>query len=130
MTGARQDAIARLARATGYGKPMRWADRQTTLGDYEGREYTIQVFNIPPESQRQFFRELRSLRDQLEAELGHPISFVFHTPEATAAHYSHLFPELSGADIVGHLQILLSPAGAGEIQTVVGVLSIPMLEAA
>lgn len=110
----REEVLQRLAVATGFRYPLRWADDRTTLGDYDGRDLTIEVFNISSNRQRAFFGELRQLRRELEDEFGRPVTFIFHTPEVTARHYAHLFAELRGAEITGILTIVLAPGGVGE----------------
>jgi len=106
--------LQRLAAATGFRYPLAWTDDRTTLGDYDGRDLTIEVFNIPSNRQRAFFGELSQRRRELADEFGRPVVFIFHTPKVTARYYGHLFAELRGAVITGILTIVLAPGGVGE----------------
>jgi len=122
----RAEILRRLAMAIGFRYPLRWADERTTLGDYEGRDLTIEVFNIPSARQREFFRELRQHRRELQEILGRPVTFVFHTPQVTKQYYSHLFAEVHGAEITGALTIELEPGGVGERPEIQGQLRVAM----
>jgi hypothetical protein len=122
----RAEILQRLAIAVGFRYPLRWADERTTLGDYEGRDLTIEVFNIPSARQRGFFHEIRQHRRELQEMLGRPVTFVFHTPEVTKQYYSHLFAEVHGAEITGALSIELEPGGVGERPEIQGQLRVPM----
>ena len=74
---------------------MRWVDELTSRGDFEGREFAVDIFNVPTEQQEQIRRDLRSTRKAAQETLGKPIVLVFHTPEATAKHYRHVVETLS-----------------------------------
>jgi hypothetical protein len=87
----RDELLHNLSIRTRFRYPLRWADDQTSLGDFDGRDLAIDVFNIPPQEQPAFFSELRSIRKELQQRLGRTVTFVFHTPEATAQYYGHLF---------------------------------------
>ena len=126
----REDLLHNLFIRTGLRYPLRWADDQTSLGDFDGRELAIDVFNIPSQEQRAFFHDLRSIRKELHSQLGHIVTFVFHTPEATAEYYSHLFSKISGAALQGSITIKLSPGGLSEQTSVEGSLTIEMVDAA
>jgi len=72
---------------------LRWSDDKTSLGDFAGREYTVEVFNIRlnPNSHRKFRSNLRSVINTIEKKLGEHLTFIYHTPEVTKKYYSHLF---------------------------------------
>ena len=127
---SRQRTLRRLALATRFEYPLRWADEQTTLGDYEGRDLTLEVFNIPSERQRAYYRKLRSIRHELREELGKRVTLVFHTPEATVRYYGHLFSALNGAEISGTVTIPLSDGGVGERPVIEGPLRFQLGRAA
>ena len=127
---SRQEALQRLAEATGFRYPLAWTDNWTTLGDYDGRDLAIEVFNIPSNRQRAFFGVLSQGRRELADEFGRPVVFVFHTPEVTARYYGHLFAELRGAEITGTLTIVLAPGGVGERPELTGHLNVRLERAA
>lgn len=126
----RDDLLRDLSVRTGLRYPLRWADNQTSLGDFDGRDLAIDVFNIPSQEQRAFFRHLRSSRKELHRQLGHTVTFVFHTPEATGEYYAHLFSNITGAALEGGITIKLSPGGLSEQPSVQGPLTIEMADAA
>ena len=88
---AKRGQILLLFRATLPNYPVRWADDRTTLGDFEGREFALEIFNVPVEQQRSLYQHSRDLRKSSREILGSPILLIFHTPEATREHYAHLF---------------------------------------
>lgn len=103
----RDDLLRNLSIRTRLRYPLRWADDQTSLGDFDGRDLAIDVFNIPPQEQRAFFSDLRSIRKELHQRLGHTVTFVFHTPEATAQYYTHLSSQITNAALKGGITIKL-----------------------
>ena len=67
---------------------VRWADAKTTRGDFDGRDATLDVFNVPADRQRDVRRRIRAPLAASRALLGQPIVVVFHTPEATAKYHA------------------------------------------
>lgn len=130
MTEQKRHALQRLDLLTGFRYPLRWADEVTSLGDYDGRDLTIQVFNIPSERQREFHRSLREFRSELRREFGKPITFVFHTPEATRQYYAHLFSTTSGVVVDGEVYVELLPGGVGTYTVVETSLNFQLPKAA
>lgn len=63
----------------------------------------------------------KGLKDEVHQGLiremiGHRCIFIFHSPEATVTHYSHLFPVTRGISLVKGGQVKLplpSPGGIG-----------------
>ncbi|HYO52502.1 hypothetical protein [Archangium sp.] len=70
------------------GRPVRWADGRTTLGDFDGREWTLELFDIPLNERRLLQDPLWALRKQVWEQMGRALVFIFHTPEATERHYA------------------------------------------
>ena len=91
--GAAKEAILALFRAEGY--LVRWTDEHTSRGDFDGRDCTIEIFNVPTAEQRDVRRRLRSIRSVAEQLSGRPVMLIFHTPEATVKHYRHIVEGLS-----------------------------------
>lgn len=61
------------------GRPVRWADAPNLVGDYDGRDRTLEVFNADAKDQRLLLRRLRPCRDELEEAAGGPVIVIFHT---------------------------------------------------
>lgn len=61
------------------GRPARWAEVSNLVGDYDGRERTLEVFNADAKDQRMLLRRLRPLREELELAAGGPVIVIFHT---------------------------------------------------
>lgn len=76
--------------ATKARYPLRWTDSKTSMGDFSGRDSTLEVFNIPMQEQLPFLKSVRDARQQILTQYGVRITFVFHSPEATAEYYGHL----------------------------------------
>lgn len=100
MTGDSGDSVVRqtvlaLMRSEAQGYPVRWCDERTSRGDFDGREYTLEFFNVPAEQWRALRRDLRAVKKVVEAVLDHPLVLRFHTPEATVEHYRPAVEEAS-----------------------------------
>ncbi|HEX4419606.1 MAG TPA: hypothetical protein VH165_16950 [Kofleriaceae bacterium] len=76
------------------GRPVRWAVPPQTVGDYDGRERTLEVFDADVHEQRDLLRRFRPVRSELEAVTGGPVIVIFHTRNESARLY-HEF-------VVGH----------------------------
>jgi hypothetical protein len=66
---------------------VRWTDARTSEGDFDGRERSIEVFNVPASQQRNLHRQLKDVRRRAAEILGGPVVVLFHSPEATRRHY-------------------------------------------
>jgi len=78
MTSQRENWSKRL-RDIMDGRPVRWAEARNLIGDYDGRERTLEVFNADAKDQRQLLRRLRPVREDLERAAGGPTIIIFHT---------------------------------------------------
>jgi hypothetical protein len=70
------------------GRPARWA--VGVIGDYDGRERTLDVFNADASEQLNLLRLLRPVRAEFERVAGGPILVIFHTRAET----KRLYPEM------------------------------------
>ena len=61
------------------GRPARWLPSGFALGDYDGVERTLEVFNVDAREELSLRRMIRSHRAELEAAAGGSIVFVFHS---------------------------------------------------
>ncbi|MBI5886171.1 MAG: hypothetical protein HZB85_06275 [Deltaproteobacteria bacterium] len=91
--------IRLLEEAIGFTYPLRWVDEKTSIGEFDGRDFAIDVFNISLAEQLNFLARIRDLRDKIHEMIGSRCLFIFHSPEATKRHYAHIFPRLEGVCI-------------------------------
>ena len=86
---ARDELVSRLVRLFG-DRPVRWGGPPQTLGDFDGNERTLEVFNADAREQLELLRRLRPLRGELESAAGGPVLVVFHTRAESARLYGEL----------------------------------------
>jgi hypothetical protein len=67
------------------GRPVRWATSARLVGDYDGRERTLQVFNADPKEQDELLDRIDAHREALEAE--GPVVVIFHSRKQSAERY-------------------------------------------
>jgi hypothetical protein len=79
------------------GRPGRWAETRNLLGDYDGRERTLEVFNADARYQRILLRKLRAVRDELERAAGGPVTIIFHTSAESTRLYGECVINSSAA---------------------------------
>ncbi len=95
--------------------PIYWTSDRTTRGDFDGRQCALEIFDVPGVEQLAFLRALRAERREAEAMLGEPLVVIFHTPQATRAHYTWVLgPRTHGATLQDPLRLRLVrglPAG-------------------
>jgi len=53
---------------------FRWTDSR---GDFNGREFAIDVFGVPLQQQLAFLKDIRDLREKFRGLVGHQCLFVF-----------------------------------------------------
>lgn len=85
MTPALRTQLAEKFR-NATGRPVRWAD-DGLRGDFEGRETTLEIFDVQEDDQENLFLELGELRQEARRLVGERLRLLFHTPEATTRHY-------------------------------------------
>lgn len=81
-----QELVRRLFVLTS-GHPARWVADGTSLGDFEDRAHTLEIFDVPAVDQWPLFRRLQLARAEAKKRLGHRVSIIFHTPAVTTAHF-------------------------------------------
>lgn len=62
-------------------RPVRWAKM---VGDYDGRERTLEVFNADAADQRRLLGCINRSKDQLVALAGGPLTIIFHSTRQSA----------------------------------------------
>jgi len=83
---------AKVSRLFG-GRPARWA--VGVIGDYDGRERTLDVFLADAADQLELLRLLRPSRAEFERVAGGPIIVIFHTRAET----KRLYPEMAMPEV-------------------------------
>jgi hypothetical protein len=96
LTTARHDLMQRISESLS-GRPVRWA--QHVVGDYEGRDRTLEVFNADLAEQGDLYRRLRPLRREMEALAGGPVIVLFHTTLESARLYSDFVEQTLLAEV-------------------------------
>jgi len=102
MTDARDDLIRRISDSLS-GRPVRWA--RDVVGDYDGRDRTLEVFNADPAEQGDLFRRLRPVRKEMEAFAGGPVIVIFHTRAESARLYSGFVEQALLAEVAVDVDI-------------------------
>ncbi|HKY38690.1 MAG TPA: hypothetical protein VJN18_22260 [Polyangiaceae bacterium] len=87
MTAGRDSWIKKLRVLMG-GRPVRWAEPSCSIGDYDGRDRAIEVFNADVKDQRALLRQLRPDRADLEGVAGGPVIVIFHTTSESGRLYA------------------------------------------
>jgi hypothetical protein len=85
MTEAREQVLEFFEKAT--ERPARWASERTTLGDFDARERTLEIFDVLRPEELPLLRSLRPARDWAANLLGGTVVIVFHTPRETERLY-------------------------------------------
>lgn len=91
MNYLRRDNVPALVSSI-LERPVRWASQDYYAGPYDGRENTLEVFNVNAADQLSMMRKIRPERAALDAVAGGPLVFVFHTEERTLRFYPHVLP--------------------------------------
>lgn len=68
-------------------RPVRWGE---ALGDYDGRERTLEIFDADAGEQRGLLRRLRHVRAELDEAAGGPLVIVFHTRAESRRLYANV----------------------------------------
>src|SRR3989304_5894521 len=109
----RIEIIRLIENAINYAYSLRWVDEKTSLGDFDGREVAIDVFNIPVAEQIDFLVQIRQVRNKIREMIGHRCIFIFHSPESTRMHYANLFPITQGVHLEAGGSICIPLPGPG-----------------
>lgn len=70
----RDEWLPRLRGVFG-GRAVCWSNNP--VGDYDGRERTLEVFNADAHDQRGLLRQFRDVRSDVEAAVGGPVIVMF-----------------------------------------------------
>jgi hypothetical protein len=69
------------------------------MGDYDGRDRTLEVFNADSGEQRDLLRRLRPIRSELEPIVGGSVIVIFHTRSESARLYGEFIASHDGAPL-------------------------------
>ncbi|MBI5480559.1 MAG: hypothetical protein HY906_17005 [Deltaproteobacteria bacterium] len=83
-----RDAVLEVVRRLADDRPVRWVDSRTSAGDFDGREWTIEVYDVAKADRRALREKLWDLFSKVRRYTGKPMSLVTHTPEDTNAFYA------------------------------------------
>lgn len=61
------------------GRPVRWAPAEQLIGDYDGRERTLEVFLADAKEQLGLRAAIEDIWTDLRQAAGGPIVLIFHT---------------------------------------------------
>jgi hypothetical protein len=89
-----REAIRRQVAQLAGGRPVRWTDARTSMGDFSGRDWTIEVFDVPAVEHQELREQLRELKREVRTRLGHAMTVILHTPENTQKYYAWVRTEL------------------------------------
>jgi hypothetical protein len=84
VTKARDEWLPKL-REVFDGRPVRWAK---PVGDFDGRERTLDVFYADAFDQIGLLKRFQTARAKLEEAVGGPVIVIFHTTRETERLYS------------------------------------------
>jgi hypothetical protein len=73
--------VAQLSR-----RPVRWAPEEALLGQYDGDERTLQIFNAELGDQLRLLEQLEPYRPWLERSAGGPIVVIFFSVKQSLRH--------------------------------------------
>jgi hypothetical protein len=83
-----RDAILEVVRRLASNRPARWVDKKTSAGDFDGRDWTIEVFDVANIDCLALRETLWDLFTAVRKHTGKPMSLVTHTPEDTSSFYA------------------------------------------
>jgi hypothetical protein len=102
MTNLREELLRRISDLLG-GRPVCWA--RNVIGDYDGRQRTLEVFNADPVEQRDLFRQLRAVRKDMEAQADGPVIVIFHTRVESNRLYADFVRRALVAEVVADVEL-------------------------
>ncbi len=97
MTSSKE--LTRQLSAALDSRPVRWSSPDDVVGDYDGRERTLEIFNTDAAEQRPLLRKIRPLRAELEAAAGGPVIVIFHTRGESARLYADFIKSTPQLDV-------------------------------
>lgn len=68
------------------GRPVRWVDEDTSRGDFAGRDWTIEVFDVTKDDRLALREKLWDLFVEVRTHSGKLLSLITHVPKTSTAH--------------------------------------------
>lgn len=100
MVNEREEIRRKVRDAVG-GRPVRWTDHRTTKGDFPGRDWALEIFDVPFAEQRDLHGRLfMGISRQVWEEKRVALTILFHTPENTDRYYAWVREE-HAAELAG-----------------------------
>jgi|HubBroStandDraft_1064217.scaffolds.fasta_scaffold02408_13 hypothetical protein len=87
------------------GRPVRWAPPRRLVGDYDGRERTLEIFNADPKDQGSLFDEIDRQREPLEEAAGGLLVIIFHSVRQSTERYADF------VNVFGYPKVVAAPRG-------------------
>ncbi|HEX5753581.1 MAG TPA: hypothetical protein VFZ09_45725 [Archangium sp.] len=88
MVNEREEIRRKVMAAVG-GRPVRWTDHRTTKGDFPGRDWALEIFDVPFDEQEELHGRLfEEFYLPLYQEKRLALTLLFHTPENTDRFYA------------------------------------------
>src|SRR4051812_32098692 len=109
-----RDAILELIRRRSGGRPVRWVDARTSAGDFDGREWTVEVFDVAKSDRLALREALWDLFTEGGKATGKPGSLLTHTPEDTSTYYAWVRSEPNRDTALGGVPRGHAPRGLGK----------------
>lgn len=81
MVNEREEIRRWVREIVGGNRPVRWTDHRTTKGDFPGRDWALEVFDVPSAERRELIHRLWGMRRIA-------LLVLFHTPENTDRYYA------------------------------------------
>lgn len=82
-----REAIRQLVSKRAGGRPVRWTDERTSRGDFDGRAWALELFDVPVEEKPALYERLWEIKERVRAHLGQSLTLIFHTPAETERLY-------------------------------------------
>jgi hypothetical protein len=109
-----RDAVLELLQRRAAGRPVRWVDARTSAGDFDGREWTVEVFDVAKDDRLALREALWDLFMEVRKRTGKPVSLLTHTPEDTSTYYAWVRSEPNRDTALGGVPRGHAPRGLGK----------------
>lgn len=86
MLKDRTEILERVRLLAG-GRPVRWVDEKTCAGDFDGRDWTVEIFDVARADRLLLREQLWELFDAVRMRTGNAMSLITHTPDNTTSFY-------------------------------------------
>lgn len=70
------------------GRVVCWSPSDRLVGDYDGRQRTLEVFHAALGEQMDLLRRLRPVREEIERLIEGPLVVIFHSPKESERLYA------------------------------------------